>query len=119
MYILIAIVFIAELIIALNLILWIVKADKKVRYYNQCVDVFNPLAQTALQYARCKVSEFNKSFACIFEFIRKKKEQVIFKTVFMISIYAMLIVFKIKMNKASKIYKLIAVMRDLALELAV
>lgn len=119
MYILIAIVFIAELIIALNLILWIVKADKKVRYYNQCVDAFNPLVETALQYARCKVTEFNKSFECVFEFFKKKKEQVIFKTVFMISIYAMLILFKIKMKKASKIYKLIAVMRDLALELTV
>lgn len=119
MYILIAIVFIAELIIALNLILWIVKADRKVRYYNCCVDAFNPLAQTALQYARCKVTEFNKSFGCVFEFIKKKKEQVIFKTVFMISIYAMLIVFKIKIKKASKIYKLISVMRDLVLELAV
>ncbi len=119
MYILISIVFIAELIIALNLILWILKADKKVRYYNSCVDAFNPLAQTALQYARCKVSEFNKSFGCVFEFVKKKKEQIIFKTVFMIAIYAILIVFKIKMNKASKIYKLISVMRDLTLELAV
>lgn len=119
MYILIAIVFIAELIIALNLIFLIIKADKKVRYYNSCTDAFNPLAETALQYARCKVHEFNKSFGCVFEFIKKKKEQVIFKTIFMISIYALLIVFKIKMNKASKIYKLISVMRDLALELAV
>lgn len=119
MYILIAIVFIAELIIALNIILWIVKADKKVRYCNQCVDAFNPLAETALQYVRCKVSEFNKVFGCVFEFIKKKKEQVIFKTVFMVSIYIMLILFKIKMKKASKIYKLISVMRDLALELTV
>ncbi len=119
MYILIAIVFIAELIIALNLILWIVKADRKVCYYNLCTDAFNPLAQTALQYARCKVTEFNKSFKCVFEFFRKKKEQVIFKTVFMISIYLMLIVFKIKINKVSKIYRLISVMRDLALELTV
>ena len=31
---------------------------------------------------------------------KKKKEQIIFKTVFMIAIYAILIVFKIKMNKA-------------------
>lgn len=119
MYILIAIVFIAELIIALNLILLIVKADKKVCYYNQCVSVFKPLAETALQYARYKVSEFNKSFGCVFEFVKKKKEQIIFKTVFMISIYALLIVFKIRMKKASKIYKLISVMRDLALELTV
>lgn len=119
MYIFITIIFIAELIIALTVIGWIVKADKKVRYYNDCVDAFNPLAETVLQYARCKVSEFNKSFGCVFEFIKKKKEQVIFKTIFMVSIYLILILFKLKMKKASKIYKLIAVMRDLTLELAV
>lgn len=115
----IAIIFIAELIIALNLVALIVKADKKVREYNVCVNAFNPLAEIALKYARCKVSEFNKSFGCVFEFIKKKKEQVIFKTVFMVSIYVLLIVFKIKMKKASKIYKLISVMRDLAIELTV
>lgn len=119
MYIFIAIVFIAELIIALNLVLWIVKADKKVLWINSCVTVFNPLAKTALQYAGYKVSEINKSFKNIFEFIKKKREQVVFKTVLMISIYLMLIIFKIKTKKASKIYKLISVMRDLALELAV
>lgn len=119
MYIFIATIFIAELIIALNLILLLVKADRKVRYYNNCVDAFNPLAETALQYARCRVSEFNKSFKCVLEFIKKKKEQVVFKTVFMISIYLILILFKLKMNKASKIYKLVAVIRDLAVELAV
>lgn len=115
----IAIIFIAELIIVLNLIMLIVKADKKVRYYNSCVDAFNPLAQTALQYTRCMVRSFNNSFGNALTFIKKKKEQIIFKTLFMISIYAMLIVFKIKMNKASKIYKLVSVIRDLTLELTV
>lgn len=119
MYILIAIVFIAELIITLNLILLIVKADKKVRYYNSCIDIFNPLAQTALQYVRSLVNSFNYTFGCAIEFVKKKKEQVVFKTVFMISIYIILILFKIRFKKASKIYKLVSVMRDLTLELTI
>lgn len=114
----IAIVFIAELIIALNLIILIVKADKKVREINDCVTVFNPLAETFMQYVRCLVKSFNSSFTDVIEFFKKKKEQVIFKTVVMIAIYALLIVFKLKTHKASKIYRLISVIRDLALEIA-
>lgn len=114
----IAIVFIAELIIALNLIMLIVKADRKVREINDCVTVFNPLAETFMQYVRCLVKSFNSSFIDVIEFFKKKKEQVIFKTVVMIAIYALLIVFKIKTHKASKIYRLISVIRDLALEIA-
>lgn len=114
----IAIVFIAELIIALNLIMLIVKADKKVREINDCVTVFNPLAETFMQYVRCLVKSFNSSFTDVIEFFKKKKEQVIFKTVVMIAIYALLIVFKLKTHKASKIYRLISAIRDLALEIA-
>ncbi len=119
MYILIAIVFIAELIIALNIILLIVKADRKVCEFNVCVEAFKPLAQTVLQYARCLVRSFNCSFDKVLAFFKKKKEQVIFKTVVMISIYVILIVFKIRTKKVSKIYKLISAMRDLALELTI
>lgn len=119
MYILIAIVFIAELIIAFNLINLIVKADKKVCELISIVEAFKPLAETFMQYARCKASELNKTFEKAINFIRKKQEQIVFKTIIMIAIYAVLIVFKIKFQKASKIYKLIAVMRDLAFELSV
>lgn len=119
MYILIAIVFIAELIIALNLILLIIKADKKVCYYNECIKAFNPLADTCLKYARCLVSSFKNSFDKIFYFIRKKQEQIISNTLIMTAIYLFLILFRIKTKKASKLYKLIGAIRDIAIELAV
>ena len=44
---------------------------------------------------------------------------MIFKTTVMIAIYVFLIVFKLKTKKASKIYKLVSAIRDLALEIAV
>lgn len=119
MYIFIATIFIAELIIALNLILWIMKADKKVQHINACAVTFKPLAQTCLQYVRCKITLFNDSFGGILTFVRKKQEQFISKTVIMVAIYSLLFLFKIKAKKASKIYKLISVMRDLAMELTV
>lgn len=119
MYIFITIIFIAELIIALNLILWIMKADKKVQHVNACVVTFKPLAQTYLQYVRCKITAFNESFGGVFTFIRKKQEQFISKTVIMLAIYSLLFIFKIRAKKASKIYKMISVIRDLAMELTV
>jgi hypothetical protein len=119
MYIFTIIVFIAELIIALQIINLIVKADREVCRINACVEVFNPLAQTCMQYARCLVSEFNKSFEKIFNFVRKKQQQVISNTVIMVSIYVVLILFKVKTKKVSKIYKLIGAIRDIAVELLV
>lgn len=119
MYILITIVFIAELIIALNLINLLIKADKAIMHYNACVEVFNPLAKTCMQYVRCLVSNFNTAFDKIFAFIRKKQQQVISNTLIMTTIYLFLIIFKIRTKKVSKIYKLIGAIRDIAIELAV
>lgn len=119
MYILISIVFIAELIIALSLINLIIKTDRKVCHLNCCVKAFKPLAQTYLQYIRCLVSSFSGNFKKILVFVQKKKDLVIYKTILMVSIYLILIIFKIKFNKATKIYRLISVMRDLAVELTV
>ena len=76
MYLFIAIIFIAELIIACTIINYIIKADKAVCRYNECIKVFNPLVQTCLQYARCLVTTFNSSFESFIDFVRKKQEQI-------------------------------------------
>lgn len=119
MYILILIVFIAELIIAFTLINLIVKADKKVCELNSYVEAFNPLAETFLQYVRCLVSNFHKSFEKIFTVIKKKQEHILSKTLIIITIYGILILFKIKPKKASKIYRLAGAIQDIMLELAI
>lgn len=119
MYLFIAIIFIAELIIACTVINFIVKADRKVRRYNACVETFNPLPQTCLQYSRCLISTFNRSFENFFVFIKKKQEQIVFKTIVIIAIYSMLFLFKIKADKASKFYKLAGVIRDIVTDFAV
>lgn len=119
MYILIAIVFTAEIIIALNLIALLVKADRKICDLNDCVTVFNPLAQTCLQYVRCVVSSFNGTYGKVIKFIKKKQEQIVYKVIIMISVYAVLVLFKINRKKASKICGLIGAIRDAAIELMV
>lgn len=119
MYILILIVFIAELIIAFTLINLIVKADKKVCELNNYVEAFNPLVETFLQYARCLVSNFHKSFEKIFVLVRKKQEQIIFKTLIIFAVYGVLLLFRIKPERASKIYRIAGAIQDIVLELAV
>lgn len=119
MYLFIAIIFIAELIIAGTIIKWIVKADKHACRYNACVEAFNPLAETCLQYIRCLVSSFNNSFEGFISFVKKKQEQIIFKTILIIAIYSLLFLFKIKADKASKVYRLVGAIRDIVSEFAV
>lgn len=114
MYLFIAIIFIAELIIAITIINYIVKADKLVCRYNSYVEAFNPLCETCLQYIRCVVTNVNQSFEKVFVFIRKKREQVFYKFIIMFALYLFLILFKIKKTNFSKIYKLIGAIRDVA-----
>ena len=119
MYLFIAIIFIAELIIAVTIINYIVKADRAVIKYNECVKVLNPLVLTCMQYARCLVSNFNKSFEKFIVFIKKKQEQVVYKTIIVIAIYAFLFLFYMKADKASKIYRLVGAIRDVVVDFAV
>lgn len=119
MYILIAIVFIAEIIIVANILFLIINADKKIQQLNLCVSAFNPLCKTCLQYARCLVANFNISSKKVIHFIKTKQQQIAYKILIMICIYVLLFLFKFKMKKASKIYKLICTIRDTAVELLV
>lgn len=119
MYLFIAIIFIAELIIAGTVINFIVKLDKKVQYYSCCVEAFNPLLETCLQYSRCLVANFKNSLESVIVFVKKKREQIVYKTVAVVGIYLILILFRIKKIKAEKIYRLAGVVKDIVLEFAV
>lgn len=119
MYTLILIVFIAELIIAFSLINLIIKADKKVCELNSYVEAFNPLAETFLQYFRCLVSNFHKSFGKVFNYVKKKQEQTFSKILIIVAVYGVLLLFKIKPRRASKIYKLVGAIQDIVFELAI
>ena len=119
MYIFIAIVFIAELIIACTLINFIVKIDRQVRCYNCCVSALNPLLETGMKYVRALISNFKNSFENLIVFVNKKQEQILYKTIAIVAIYSMLLLFKIKRVNVSKIYKLADTIQDIVLELAV
>lgn len=119
MYMLIAIVFIAELIIALQLIALIMKADRKICDLNACVNVFNPLAETCMQYIRCVTTTFTANVNKGIKFIQKQKSKIITKTIITVAIYAGLFLFKFKKIKIKKVKNLAGAIRDLAVDLLI
>ena len=114
MYLFIAIIFIAELIIAVTVINFLVKIDKKVNDLNCCVETFNPLAQVCLQYARCLATTFRQNFDKFISFIRHKRKQIFNKILILIAIYAVLFLFRAKSKKYSNAYHLAGVIQDIA-----
>ena len=119
MYIFIAIIFIAELIIAFNIIGLIIKADRKVCDLTECVKTFNPLAQTCMQYVRCLSIAFSENVAKVLKFIEKQHTKLIIKTISAVAIYGMLIMFKVRDVKMKRFYNLGSAIRDIVLELAI
>ena len=115
MYILITVIFIAELIIALQLISLIMRADKKIRNINECVKTFNPLAKTCLEYVNCLTKMFNRNVENAIEFIKKQQKRVIYKAITTFAIYSILIFFRIKKVKVGKILNLAKAIRDIAI----
>ena len=119
MYILISTIFIAEIIIALQIIVLIRKADKKVCDFNEYVKSFNPLAKTCLEYARCISKAFSNRVDDGIKFIKKQQDKIIIRMISTVAIYSMLILFKIKRLKAKKIFNLAGAIRELALDFAI
>jgi len=119
MYIFITIIFIAELIIAFQLIMLIIKVDKRICDINDCVKEFNPLVETCMEYVRCLRLSFGEKIKKTVEFVNKQRQKIIVKTTITICIYVLLFMFKIKKIKFNKIGKLAGAIRDIALDLAV
>ena len=114
MYLFIAIIFIAELIIAVTVINYITKIDNKVLELNSCVEVFNPLAEVCLQYARCLATTFRLNFDKLINFISHKRKQIFNKLLILIAIYIVLFLFRAKSKKYSNAYHIAGVIQDIA-----
>lgn len=119
MYMFIAIVFIAELIIFFQLISLIMKIDKKVCDINSCVKEFNPLAKTYMQYLRCLTSTFLSKLNTGIEFVKKQREKFIFKSITTVALYCMLLLFRLKKVRLRRIGNLVGAIRDILLDLTV
>lgn len=118
MYTLIAIIFIAELIITYTVISLIMKADKKICDLNSCVKELIPLTDTFMRYACLQVAAVTNRINNLIELIKKQKQKAVNKLILFIAINSLLIFFRIKKIKTKKIMRLILAMVDIAADFA-
>lgn len=116
---LISIIFIAELIIAYQLVSLIVKLDKKVCDINDCVLEFKTLAETFMRYARLLIANLTNRIKDVICVINKRKEETFIKILLFIAINGILITFKIKKVKPNKILKLALAIIDIANDMSI
>ena len=118
MYMLISIIFIAELIIAYQLISFIMKADRKICDLNCCLAEFKPLAQTFMQYLRLQISNVAKKAYAVINIIKKRKEQAFLKVIMFTAVNVIFFTFKIKRIKPKSFLKLVLAALDVATDIS-
>ena len=99
MYLFIAIIFIAELIIAVNLINGILKADRQVRALNLRINELKPEIHNVIVQTRECVSCLKTGVNAFISFVRRKHQEVMRRITRTIIIYLILILIKNKYKK--------------------
>ncbi len=112
MYLFIATIFIAELIIAGSLIIFIVKTDRKVRELNNRVIVFKPVLEGYLKAFKKAVYNLQNTFEAFFTFIKKKRQQFLTKVIIAVVMYASLIFFRGRFKKAAAVFQTLVLLKD-------
>ncbi len=101
MYLFIAIIFIAELIVAGFILYWIIKADKYVKSLDIKVAKFSPKLIESIQNTRYAVCSIQTAIDKILAFIKRKKIEFWRRVVNLIVIYLILNILKTKFKKAA------------------
>ena len=112
MYIFIAIILIAELIIAANLVCLIVKADKKVLALCDKVTETRPKLEKGLLDFKVSVEKFVLGVHNLCEFARKQREKYIMSIVQNVLIYLLLIIMKGKSRRYFSAVQLAMSLKD-------
>lgn len=112
MYLFIATIFIAELIIASALVSFIVRADKKVCEINNSVTVSKPILEENLKVFKKSVISLQNTVESFFTFIRKKREQFTMKIIVTLVMYASLIFFRGRFKKAAAVFQTLVLVKD-------
>ena len=99
MYLFIAIIFIAELIIAGPLIIGILKADRMICSLNSKVSALKPDIKCALAQTRECVSCLQTSVNSLICFVKRKHQEVMRRVTKTILIYLILLIMKNKYKK--------------------
>ena len=100
MFLFIAIIFIAELIITTTLILFIVKADRAVVELHRQTVAVRPQIKAVLEGVKAGIKEVNEKQEIVINYLRKKRNQWIVNMAKTIIVYLLLFLFKGKCKKA-------------------
>ena len=112
MFLFIATIFIAELIIAVTLILYIVRADRAVLKLNEQAEEYKPQIKAALEGIKEGIREINDKQEIVVEYLRKKRDQWLFKMLQTVLIYLLLFLFRGKCKKAASICQGLLLAKD-------
>lgn len=112
MYLFIAIILTAELIIAVTVVCLTVYADKKVAEFNKKVEEFKPRLQAEISAAKDAVAKFVSGVHKLCEFACRQREKYIISTIQNVLIYLLLIFLKGKSRKCVSALQLAFTLKD-------
>ena len=112
MYLFIAIILIAELIIATNLVCLIIKADKKVLALSDKLTDVRPKIKDGLKSPKDAVAKLVEGVHKLSCYAEKKKQQYTMSIIKTVLIYALLIMLKGKSKKCLSAMQLAVVLKD-------
>ncbi len=112
MYFFIAIILIAELIIAINLICLIIKLDKRVLAFSENLTVNHEKIKDGLKIFKTGVEKLVSGVHSLCTYARVKKQQYTISIVRTILLYALLFVLKGKSKKCVSALQLAAILKD-------
>ncbi len=108
----IAIILIAELIIAIALVNIILKTSKQVCVINNQLIEITPLIKECFTVTRNSLSKLNTIVEKILSGIKKKKSQFTIKLILTSLMYACLVLFKKKYKNAAIIFQTLVIVKD-------
>ena len=101
MYLFIAIIFTAELIIALTIISWIIKADKKIKTYNKKLMKIRPCFEKIINDVSFCITGFGEYYNCVINSLKKRQRQFYINMIKNTAMYLALFTLKGKYKKAA------------------
>lgn len=112
MYLFIAIIFIAELIIALHVVFYVIKADKYVCSLNEKVKECHPQIKECLFSLKDAVSCAKNCVQAAINFIICKRQEFAERIIKTILIYILLLILEKKFKKLSPVVKYVVFAKD-------
>jgi len=112
MYLFIATIFIAQLIIAGTVLVFIIKADKKVCLINDEVIKFMPSLEINLREAYDIVRNLKKTLYSILCIIGRKKQIFKLKLIKTFILYAILICCKGKFKRSASVFNMLVLIKE-------